>query len=151
LGEQDRMRGVMDDEQRKQVAASALTLVANLDASAQEEAEEAEAEEEEDQQAATASAEASPGKAASAKITAGKAAEGKANDRKAGDGKEPLSEEVDLPDGVGFSVLCAGGRGELDDAAAAMLAQVLEVQGAEVSRASFIDLEPAGIRRLDLS
>ncbi|TIO89635.1 MAG: AI-2E family transporter, partial [Mesorhizobium sp.] len=61
------------------------------------------------------------------------------------------SEEVDLPDGVGFSVLCAGGRGELDDAAAAMLAQVLEVQGAEVSRASFIDLEPAGIRRLDLS
>ncbi|TIS11353.1 MAG: AI-2E family transporter, partial [Mesorhizobium sp.] len=105
LGEQDRMRGVMDDEQRKQVAASALTLVANLDASAQEEAEEAEAEEEED----------------------------------------------DLPDGVGFSVLCAGGRGELDDAAAAMLAQVLEVQGAEVSRASFIDLEPAGIRRLDLS
>jgi xylose isomerase-like TIM barrel protein len=41
-------------------------------------------------------------------------------------------------------------RGELDDAAAAMLAQVLEVQGATVAKASFVDMEPAGIRRLEL-
>jgi hypothetical protein len=47
-------------------------------------------------------------------------------------------------------VLCAGGRGELDDAAAAMLAQVLEVQGATVSKASYSDIEPAGIRHLKL-
>ncbi|WP_292236506.1 AI-2E family transporter, partial [Mesorhizobium sp.] len=64
LGEQDRMRGVMDDEQRQQVAESALTLVANLDDSAQEEAE---AEEEEE---AAASAE--------EKRPEGKTAEGKA-------------------------------------------------------------------------
>ncbi|RWA65417.1 MAG: AI-2E family transporter [Mesorhizobium sp.] len=125
LGEQDRMRGVMDDEQRRQVAESALTLVANLDDSAQEEAEE-------DEQAAASDEE---------KAAEGKAAEGKA------DGE---ADEVDLPDGSGISVLCAGGRGELDDAAAAMLAQVLEVQGAGASRASFTALEPSAIRRLDL-
>nr|WP_202032395.1 AI-2E family transporter [Agrobacterium vitis] len=38
--------------------------------------------------------------------------------------------ELDLPDGRGRSLLCIGGRGGLDDAAAAMLSQVLEVQGA---------------------
>ncbi|WP_312891349.1 AI-2E family transporter [Mesorhizobium silamurunense] len=132
LAEQDRMRGVMDDEQRKQVAESALTLVANLDDSAQEEAGAEEAE-----QAATPGEEKPP----EGKVGEGKAAEGKARDE---------AEEVDLPDGSGFSVLCAGGRGELDDAAATMLAQVLEVQGAETSRASFTDLEPSGIRRLEL-
>jgi hypothetical protein len=47
--------------------------------------------------------------------------------------------------------LCVGGRGELDDAAAAMLAQVLAVQGATVSRASFVDIQPATIRSLDLA
>ncbi|WP_192385369.1 AI-2E family transporter [Mesorhizobium silamurunense] len=132
LAEQDRMRGVMDNEQRKQVAESALALVANLDDSAQEEAEAEEAE-----QAATPGEEKPP----EGKVGEGKAAEGKARDE---------AEEVDLPDGSGFSVLCAGGRGELDDAAATMLAQVLEVQGAETSRASFTDLEPSGIRRLEL-
>ena len=40
LGEQDRVRGVMGDEQRRRVAASAQMLVANLDDSAREEAEE---------------------------------------------------------------------------------------------------------------
>ncbi|RVB20148.1 AI-2E family transporter, partial [Mesorhizobium sp. M7A.F.Ca.CA.001.07.2.1] len=59
-------------------------------------------------------------------------------------------DETDLPDGTDMSVLCAGGRGELDDAAAAMLAQVLEVQGATVSKAGFADMEPASIRRLEL-
>ena len=37
---------------------------------------------------------------------------------------------VDLPDGTGHSLLCIGGRGEIDDAAATMLAQLLEIQGA---------------------
>ncbi|CAN7665013.1 AI-2E family transporter [Mesorhizobium sp. LjNodule214] len=120
LGEQDRVRGVMDEQQRQQVAASALMLVANLDDSAREEAEE------DDEPAVADEAAANGGK-----DTAGEA-------------------EAELPDGTGMSVLCAGGRGELDDAAAAMLAQVLEVQGATVSKASFADMEPAGIRRLEL-
>nr|WP_244598557.1 AI-2E family transporter [Rhizobium tubonense] len=41
--------------------------------------------------------------------------------------------ELELPDGHGRSILCIGGRGGLDDAAAAMLSQVLEVQGAMVT------------------
>lgn len=126
LGEQDRVRGVMDDQQRRQVAASALTLVANLDDSAHEEA----AEEDE------------PVSAGDGKTDAG--------EETAGKGKE-AENDIGLPDGVGISVLCGGGRGELDDAAAAMLAQVLEVNGATVSKAGFADMEPASIRRLDLA
>lgn len=136
LGEQDRTRGVMDDEQRRQVAQSAETLVANLDDSAQQEAEE-EADEE--------NASAGEGKAANAK-----AANAKTSNGKPGEARAEEAEEVELPDGSGISVLCAGGRGELDDAAAAMLAQVLEVQGADASKATFADLEASGIRRLDL-
>jgi len=116
LGERDRVRGVMGDPQRRQLAASTMALVANLDDSAQEEADEEDA---------------PPGET--------------------GDDGDPSGEgEVDLPDGTDMSVLCAGGRGELDDAAAAMLAQVLEVQGATVSKAGFADMEPANIRRLEL-
>ncbi|PTE08496.1 AI-2E family transporter [Mesorhizobium helmanticense] len=121
LGEQDRMRGVMGDEQRRQVAASAQTLVANLDDSAQEEAEEED-----------------PAAAEEAGSRKNKEAEGEGED------------DVELPDGTDMAVLCAGGRGELDDAAAAMLAQVLEVQGATISKASFADMDPASIRRLEL-
>lgn len=120
LGEQDRVRGVMGDQQRRQVAASALTLVANLDDSAQEEADE-------DEEPADG-----------AKVDAGKEA------------AEESEDDTELPDGTGISVLCAGGRGELDDAAAAMLAQVLEVQGATASKASFADIEAASIRGLEL-
>ncbi|MER8640748.1 AI-2E family transporter [Mesorhizobium sp. M1365] len=126
LGEQDRVRGVMDDQQRRQMAASALTLVANLDDSAHEEAVE------EDE----------PAFAEYGKTDVGK--------ETAGEGKE-AEDEIELPNGVGMSVLCCGGRGELDDAAAAMLAQVLEVQGATVSTAGFADMDPASIRRLDLA
>ncbi|RUZ70023.1 AI-2E family transporter, partial [Mesorhizobium sp. M7A.F.Ca.US.003.02.2.1] len=122
LGEQDRIRGVMGDQQRRQVAASAQMLVANLADSAQEEAAE------DDEPAATGDAGADAAKEAE------------------GEGET----DPQLPDGTDMSVLCAGGRGELDDAAAAMLAQVLEVQSATVSRASFADMEPASIRRLEL-
>jgi predicted PurR-regulated permease PerM len=41
-------------------------------------------------------------------------------------------DELDLPDGTGRSIICLGGRGAMDDAAAAMLAQILAVQGADV-------------------
>ncbi|TGQ12340.1 MULTISPECIES: AI-2E family transporter [unclassified Mesorhizobium] len=138
LGEQDRERGVMDDVQRRQLADSAMTLVANLDDSAQQEAEE-----EESEQAAAADEKAAESKAGE---------KNKAGEKSSGEAKpaEEEEEEVDLPDGSGIAVLCAGGRGELDDAAAAMLAQVLEVQGASVSKTSFTELEPLAIRRLDL-
>ena len=56
-----------------------------------------------------------------------------------------------LPDGAGKTVLCAGGRGELDDAAAAMLAQVLTAQGATGKPVDHLALEPGRIRNLDLS
>jgi hypothetical protein len=42
LGEQDRARGVMSDDRRRQIAASAMILVANLEDIAQEEADEEE-------------------------------------------------------------------------------------------------------------
>ncbi|MET2825810.1 AI-2E family transporter [Mesorhizobium shangrilense] len=119
LGERDRVRGVMGDLQRRQVAASALTLVANLDENAQEEADEED----------------------------GPIVTGEAGD----DGEAAGGDEADLPDGTDTSVLCAGGRGELDDAAAAMLAQVLEVQGATASKAGFADVEPSSIRHLELA
>lgn len=119
LGEQDRARGVMTDDQRLQVAASAMILVANLEDIAQEEADEDDGSSPSVQNAATG--------------------EDKTSDS---------NDDADLPDGTGMSVLCAGGRGELDDAAAAMLAQVLEVQGATASKASHSDMEPAGIRHL---
>jgi predicted PurR-regulated permease PerM len=121
LSEQDRARGVLSGDQRRQVAASATILVANLGDIAQEEADE-------DDDTPLSVNDDDKGK-------------NKANDSNG---------EADLPDGKGLSVLCAGGRGELDDAAAAMLAQVLEVQGATASRASHSDLEPAGIRHLKL-
>lgn len=120
IGEQDRARGVMSDDQRRQVAASAMILVANLEDIAQEEADEEEA----------------PPVQDAAKVEENPA--------------ENSGEIADLPDGAGRSVLCAGGRGELDDAAAAMLAQVLQVQGATASIAGHSDMEPAGIRRLKL-
>ncbi|SCX23992.1 Transport of quorum-sensing signal protein [Agrobacterium sp. DSM 25558] len=51
-----------------------------------------------------------------------------------------LSDETDLPDGKGQSVLCLGGRGAIDDAASLMLSQIIEVQGATVMSASYADL-----------
>lgn len=121
LGEQDRVRGVMGVEQMRQLAASAQILVANLGESAQDETD--------------------------------KEDDTSVGDETDSDGQNPETDErnTELPDGEGVSVLSVGGRGELDDAAAAMLAQVLEVQGATVAKASFTDLEPATIRRLELA
>ncbi len=47
--------------------------------------------------------------------------------------------ELELPDGEGRSLLCIGGRGGLDDAAAAMLSQILEVQGASATRSLYAE------------
>nr|WP_245514608.1 AI-2E family transporter [Aquamicrobium defluvii] len=120
IGENDRQRGVMTDEQRRKLADSALALVENLEDIAQEE-------EEEEEEAAPES--------------------GKSPTPSGEDGIET----PDLPDGEGRSLLCLGGRGELDDAAAAMLAQVLEVQGAEVVTADHAVLEGRAISSLPLA
>jgi len=95
LGEMDRQRGVMSEQQIALVASSAQVLIGNL-------AEIAEEEENEEDDA-----------------------------EKAGDG-EQAAKDLDLPDGTGRTIICAGGRGALDDAAAWMMAQVIAVQGAEV-------------------
>ncbi len=52
--------------------------------------------------------------------------------------------------GEGVSVLCAGGRGELDDAAALMLGQVLAAEGASVRAVAPRALESARLGGLDL-
>lgn len=114
LGERDRARGAMTEEQKLRMAQSAATLVTNLQEIANDEAEE---EEDDDRSVAET---------------------------------EDVDFGADLPDGTGKSVLCIGGRGELDNVAASMLAQVLAVQGAETSTASFVDVEPGRIRQLPL-
>ncbi|PYE25273.1 putative PurR-regulated permease PerM [Rhizobium sp. PP-F2F-G20b] len=55
------------------------------------------------------------------------------SDPEANDGTDKAGDDVDLPDGTGHSLLCIGGRGDIDDAAAAMLAQLLEIQGADAT------------------
>lgn len=52
-------------------------------------------------------------------------------EEKAGEHLKAEGDDLDLPDGTGRTLLCIGGRGEIDDAAAAMLAQLLEIQGAD--------------------
>lgn len=120
LGEQDRQRGVMSDEQRRKLAASARALVSNLEEVAQEE----EGEEEDE-----------PSSKEEPDLL---------------DEQAEKDETPDLPDGEGKTLLCLGGRGEIDDAAAAMLAQVLEVQGAIATSASHAALEPGNVAMLDL-
>ena len=56
-----------------------------------------------------------------------------------------------LPDGTGKLVVCVGGRGELDNAAVAMLAQVLNAQGAITKTIDHVEMDPSRIRNLDLS
>lgn len=76
------------------------------------------------------------------------AAEESEQQQAAPEGSPPGPEAVVLPDGDGRVVTCAGGRGELDDAAAAMLAQVLQAQGARANWIEHRSLEPGRIRNL---
>lgn len=102
LAEKDRRRGVLTAEQMDQIYETAITLVSNLTQIAQEEGQEEDGQEDEPA--------AGPGPV-----------------MPAGEGDEAGQ----LPDGSGKTVFCIGGTGPLDDASAAMLAQVLQVQGAE--------------------
>ncbi|MCA1440391.1 AI-2E family transporter [Ensifer sp. IC4062] len=67
-----------------------------------------------------------------------------------GSEEDDQADDYDLPDGEGKSVLCIGGRGDLDDVAASMLAQVVTIQGAEAQSASYRDLKLGNIRALAL-
>ena len=57
---------------------------------------------------------------------------------------------IALPDGEGRVIACAGGRGELDDAAAAMLVQVLRAQGATADYIEHTSLSPGRIKQLSI-
>jgi len=61
------------------------------------------------------------------------------------------AEGVELPDGDGRSLIVIGGRGELDDALAAMTAQVIEVQGARAEYHDHAVLAPRAAEALDLT
>lgn len=113
LGEIDRQRGVMTHEQRVRFATAAGTLVQELEDLAEEEEEENGADDEADKSDARSGTE---------------------------DGEDDAG--PDLPDGEGRRLLSIGGRGEIDDAAAAMVAQVLEIQGAEAATIGHQAFEP---------
>lgn len=129
--EHDRARGVLDDEQRAIVAAGAYTLVDNL-SEYEEDAQEAE----------------------------DKAAEMQDEDEKAEPVRLLPPEPVALgPDWLNRPVLCAGGRGNLDDAAAAMLGQLFERCGVGVrlvpfdamASSTYASLDFEGVRMICLS
>ncbi|HEV2503646.1 MAG TPA: AI-2E family transporter [Mesorhizobium sp.] len=121
LGEQDRARGALTKAQAAELAENAREVVANLKAIAAEEEEH-----EQDHQE-------------------------NGKDSKAGsavDEKEEGRFDVELPDGSGKSVLCIGGHGDLDDAAALVLAQVISVEGAVSEAVGHRDLVAARMRSL---
>jgi predicted PurR-regulated permease PerM len=62
-----------------------------------------------------------------------------------------LDLENNLPDGEGKTVLCIGGRGAIDDAAASMISQILAVQGASVSQADHSALSGKNLDASSLS
>lgn len=67
---------------------------------------------------------------------------------------EELDEEDDAAapaEGAGRRVLCLGGRSDLDDVSAAMLAQALAAEGAEAVAHPHTDLAPARLAALDLA
>jgi len=64
---------------------------------------------------------------------------------------EMPGQAADLPNGDGKSVLCIGGRGLIDDAAASMIAQVLAVQGTTVSQVGHKDLSGKALSTLALA
>lgn len=111
LGEADRQRQVMTDEQLIRFATAAQTLVHEMSDLANEEEGEVDSSE------------------------------------RAGDASQAAAA---LPDGEGRSVLFIGGRGEIDDAAAAMAAQVAEVHGARAAVASHRAMKPENFRDLGL-
>ena len=66
------------------------------------------------------------------------------------DEDEEKADTPELPDGAGKTVICAGGRGELDEASAAMLAQVLTAHGATARLTGPQSIAAGKVRQLDL-
>jgi predicted PurR-regulated permease PerM len=122
LGEQDRAGGVMTDERRKKLAVCATILVDNLLDYALEEA------------AARDRAIAEP----------------MADDLSAIESGTAGAPAAPAPD-TGNVILCAGGRGDLDDAAASMLSQVLTANGATARVVGHEDLQPGHLKAQDLN
>ena len=67
------------------------------------------------------------------------------------DDDEENTDTPELPDGAGKTVLCAGGRGNLDEVSGAMLAQVLTAHGADARLIEASAVAAGNIRRLDLN
>ena len=63
---------------------------------------------------------------------------------------DPPARDASPPPPAATRVLCAGGRGDLDDAAAAVIADLLRRRGVAVRTASFEALTPAELARQDL-
>lgn len=57
---------------------------------------------------------------------------------------------INAPSGEGFSIVCIGGRNPLDNVSAAMLAQTLEIEGAEATHHPYDDLSPSRFKSLDM-
>ncbi|WP_051440551.1 AI-2E family transporter [Ensifer aridi] len=74
--------------------------------------------------------------------------EGEDEDPAAEAADQDEADGYDLPLGEGRSVLCIGGRSELDDVTATMLSQIIWIQGAEVAFAGHEALKPGNIRSL---
>ncbi|HSO47032.1 MAG TPA: AI-2E family transporter [Rhizobiaceae bacterium] len=130
LGELDRVSGAMGNIRRKRVAESALAVVDNLEEYAREEAAESLDPEK-----------AEPAGANGGSITI----------ENAGAPSKQVTAPIEFPKGAGKVVICAGGRGDLDDAAAAMLAQVLAAQGAAARLATHDALVGDRLARMDLA
>jgi predicted PurR-regulated permease PerM len=122
LVEQDRARGVLDEVRRARVAAGARTLVDNLS----------------DHQDAVIVEEKPEGETAEAAIAATEA-----------EAVPPLV-VVTRPGWEDGAILCAGGRGNLDDVASEMLAQLLHNDAIGARTVSFEDLSAENYGQLDL-
>ena len=125
LAEADRRRGVLDDEHRSCVAESALVLIENLVDADEPEAAEGEAEgahEEEKDVSADAAVAATPPRIPLHTAIAG----------------EPV-------------IVSAGARGNIDEAAATILGQLLGQRGASVTVLPCEDLQSARLAQIDLS
>ena len=124
LGQTDFERGLLTAAQEDRLASSARQLVAELAVFVTEELEDSAKEE-----TAKGTAAADATAARSGPTTAAPDPENLAG---------MLGNAV--LDGVGYKVLCIGGRSKLDDVAAAMLAQAMAAEGAEASGLSYMDL-----------
>lgn len=113
LGQHDFERGVLTAAQEDRLALSAAQMVADLAPTVTDELDEA--------QKTADHAETGAAPAAGPKV------------------KTPIL-DTDALEGTGFRILCLGGRRKLDDVAAAMLAQTMAAEGAEVTALSYMDL-----------